>query len=119
MSPSQTIIRQAQQPLTTTDQKGRKLVVRQLTALDTLRLFKAAGPELSQNASWLSMAGLAFSLLEIDGVPVPQPTTEAQIEGIVDRLGDDGLTAIADMLEGSQVEHSSREQMGNSPGTLS
>ena len=119
MSPSQTIVHQAQKTLTTADQKGRKLVVRQLTALDTLRLFKAAGPELSQNTSWLSMAGLAFSLLEMDGVPVPQPMTEAQIEGIVDRLGDEGLAAIADVLERKQGEPISREQVGNSLGTLS
>src|SRR5690349_13722289 len=119
MSPSQTIIRQAQQTSTTTDQKGRKLVVRQLTALDTLRLLKAAGPELSQNASWLSMAGLAFSVVEIEGIPVPQPTTEAQIESIVDRLGDEGLTAVADMLEESQGAQLSREHVGNSLGTLS
>jgi len=58
MSPSQAIIRQAAETLTTTDKRGRKLMLRRPTSLDTLRLFKAAGPDLSQNASWLSMAGL-------------------------------------------------------------
>ena len=31
----------------------------------------------------------------IDDVPVPPPATEAQIEGLVARLGDEGLAAIA------------------------
>ena len=45
------------------------------------------------------MAGLAFSVLEIDGVPVPAPVTEAQIEGLIDRLGDEGLAAIANVIK--------------------
>jgi len=119
MSPSQTIVRYDRATFTATDEKGRKLLLRRLTALDTLRLFKAAGPELSQNAAWLSMAGLASSVLEIDGVPIPPPTTEAQVESLIDRLGDEELTAIADVLDESQAERISKEQVGNSPGTLS
>ena len=48
------------------------------------------------------MAGLAFSVLEIDGVPVPPPATEAQIESLIDRLGDEGLAAIADTVKDQQ-----------------
>jgi len=117
MSPAQTIVRWAQETFVATEKKGRKLLLRRLTALDTLRLFKAAGPDLSQNTSWLSMAGLAFSVLEIDGVPIPPPTTEAQIENVVDLLGDDGLVTVADLLDENQSEQT-KEQMGNSPGTL-
>ena len=42
MSPAQTIVRCAQETFVATDKKGRKLLLRRLTALDTLRLFKAA-----------------------------------------------------------------------------
>ncbi|WP_193540128.1 hypothetical protein [Rhodopila globiformis] len=119
MSPSQSVIGGSERIITAIDARGRKLTLRQLTSLDTLRLFKAAGPDLSQNTSWLSMAGLAFSVTEIDGVPIPRPTTETQIEGIVDRLGDEGLAAIADALEESQGEPPPREHVGNLPGTLS
>src|SRR4051812_18823427 len=86
MSPAQTIIHRAQETFSATDKRGRKLLLRRLTAF-TLRLFKAADPDLSQNTSWLSMAGLAFSVLEIDGVPIPPPTTESQIENVVDLVG--------------------------------
>nr|WP_294546314.1 hypothetical protein [uncultured Rhodopila sp.] len=101
------------------DKQGRKLLLRRLTALDTLRLFKAAGPVLAQNGPWLSMAGLAFSVLEIDGVPVPSPTTEPQIESLIERLGDDGLAAIATLLNEDASVPDAKEQVGNSRGTLS
>jgi hypothetical protein len=98
---------------------GRRLVVRRLTALDTLRLFKAAGPVLAQNEPWLSLAGLAFAVLELDGIPVPPPTTETQIESLIDRLGDDGLAAIADTIKDEDETVDPRSNVGNLPGTLS
>lgn len=80
------------------DTDGRTLTIRSLTALDKLRLFKAAGPTLSQNHLWLGMATLATSVTAIDDVPVPPPTSEAQIESLVSRLGDSGIAAIAKAL---------------------
>lgn len=119
MTPSQTILRDAAKVLTVVDQTGRRLSLRRLTALDTLRLFKAAGPVLSQNEPWLSMAGLAFSVLEIDGVPQPGPATEAQIEALIDRLGDAGLAAIADTIMEEPSETNIGPEVGNLPGTPS
>jgi hypothetical protein len=88
----------AQQSQTIQDSAGRKLAIRRLTALDRLRLFKAAGPTLAQNHLWLGMATLACSTSSIDDVPVPPPANEAQIEALVARLGDPGLAAIAQAL---------------------
>jgi hypothetical protein len=119
MTPSQTIIREAAGVLTTVDSKGRRLTLRRLTALDTLRLFKAAGPLLAQNEAWLSMAGLAFSILDIDGIPVPTPSTEPQIENLIERLGDEGLAAIADAIKLGQESPDAKTDVGNLPGTLS
>ncbi|MGD0103389.1 MAG: hypothetical protein ABSC06_05055 [Rhodopila sp.] len=94
-------------------------MLRRLTALDTLRLFKAAGPALAQNEPWLSMAGLVFSVLEIDGVPVPPPATESQIETLIDRLGEEGLAAIADTVKDEQEIPDEKSNVGNSLGTPS
>lgn len=117
MTPSQTIIADAVRTFTVSDASGRALLLRRPTALDTLRLFKAAGPELAQNDAWLAMAGLAFSVIEIAHVPVPAPTNEAQIEGIIDRLGDEGLAAIASALRTNEPNPTSDTDVGNSPGT--
>lgn len=119
MAPSQSIIREALKTFAVVDKNGRRLVLRNLTALDTLRLFKAAGPILSQNEAWLSMAGLAFSVLEIDGIPVPAPGTEPQIESLIDRLGDEGLAAIANTIKEQDEAPDSKQNVGNLPGILS
>ncbi len=97
-TPSSRLIAAALSAPTTTDARGRNIALRRLTALDKLRLFKAAGPVLSQNQHWLGMAVLAASVAAIDDVPVPQPVTEGQIESLVAQLGDDGIAAIADAL---------------------
>ncbi len=77
------------------DTEGRRIAVRQLTALDKLRIFKAAGSVLAHNQPWLGMAVLACSVTAIDDIPVPMPSNEQQIEGLVARLGDPGIAAVA------------------------
>ena len=119
MLPSQAIISESNQTYRTIDKKGRQLLLRRLTALDTLRLFKAAGPLLAQNEPWLSMAGLALSVMEIDNIPIPAPTTELQIESLIDRLGESGLAAIVDTIKEEDPTTDPRVAAGNSPGTPS
>lgn len=104
MSPSTSIIAAASAPFTVQDARGRQITLRRLTALDRLRLFKAAGPVLSQNQPWLGMAVLASSVTAIDDVPVPAPATEHQIEALVARLGDEGIAAIAAKLASLDAE---------------
>ncbi len=81
------------------DSQGRRLALRRMGALERLRLFKAAGPELSHNEPWLGMAILASSVTAIDDVPVPMPTSETHVENLVARLGDAGIAAVAAALE--------------------
>jgi hypothetical protein len=119
MIPSHTIVQNAIKTLIVVDKRGRHLLLRRLTALDTLRLFKAAGPVLAQNEPWLSMAGLAFSVVEIDGLPIPSPGTEPQIESLIDRLGDDGLVAVADAMKDGQETGELTPAVGNLHGTPS
>ena len=119
MTPSETVLHASINTQVTTDKNGRKLVLRRPTALDTLRLFKAAGPVLSHNEPWLAMASLASSVQAVDGVPVPTPTTEMQIEGIIERLGEDGLAAIANALDGDEKDTEIKAHVGNLLGTPS
>jgi len=100
-----------------TDAQGRRLELRRLSALDKLRLFKAAGPALAQNQPWLGMAVLACSVAAIDDVPVPLPHAEALIEGLVQRLGDDGISAVAAALATNFTPAELVENAGNSHGT--
>jgi hypothetical protein len=99
MSPSVTIVAAAATTETIIDGDGRRLTIRKLSALDRLRLFKAAGPLLAQNQPWLGMALVACSVAAMDDVPVPPPINEMQIEAMINRLGDAGIAAIAQTLQ--------------------
>jgi hypothetical protein len=99
MTPSASIVAAATATETVSDGDGRRLSLRRLTALDRLRLFKAAGPLLSQNQPWLGMALIASSVTSIDDVPIPPPSNEAQIEAMIGRLGDAGVAAVAQALQ--------------------
>lgn len=114
-SPSARLIAAANETLSLVDGEGRTISVRRLGALDKLRLFKAVGPQLAQNAPYLGMAMLAASVSAIDAVPIPWPTNEAQIEAIVSRLGDGGIAAIAAALVPDEMvePEALRDQAGN------
>ena len=96
------------------DAAGRRLLLRRLNALDRLRLFKAVGPVLAENAAYLGMAMLAASVASVDDVPVPMPGSEAQLEALVARLGDEGLDAVAERLARVPVDQEAlAQQAGN------
>lgn len=103
--------------LDVTDAQGRQLALRRLHAVDKLRLFKAVGAELAQNQPYLGMAMVACSVTAIDGVPVPVPVTEGQVEALISRLGDAGMTAAAQAMEPPPGDEMLRDDAGNSAGT--
>lgn len=79
---------------TVIDKAGRKIQLRKIGVLEQLRLFKALGPQLSLNDMYMSLAITAASAEAIDGVPLPFPGSEMMLEGVLERLGDDGVAAI-------------------------
>ena len=97
-TPSQAYVAAAQKTRDVVDVTGRILTIRRINTLDRLRLFKALGPSLADNDRYLGIACLAFAVTSIDGVPLPQPTNEAQLEAAIDRIGDAGIEAIAATL---------------------
>lgn len=103
MTPTARIVAAAGAGTSVTDALGRVLEVRRPGALDRLRLFKAVGPGLAENQRYVGYGMLAMCVSTIDGVPVPQPATEAQLEGLIDRLGDAGLAAVGRELAGAEA----------------
>lgn len=94
-TPSQEVIRSANATTIVTDAQGRKIGVRRLKTLDRMRLFELVGPENAMNDRYLGYATLAFSVVSIDGDPVPRPDKKMALEAIVQRLDDDGFNAVA------------------------
>lgn len=79
---------------TITDAKGRKLTLRKLTVLDQVRLLRAVGGDQARNQPYVEIVTMSASVAEIDGVPVPPPTNERQIDALVSKIGDDGFAAL-------------------------
>jgi hypothetical protein len=113
LTPTQAFVAAAQDVRDITDASGRILTIRRPTTLDRLHLFKAVGPALSANERYLGLAMLAFAVMAVDGVPLPRPTSEAQIDAAVDRIGDDGIRAVADTLNTSGDEDLAAAGPGN------
>src|ERR1700710_2611680 len=85
-TPSQSIIKAANQPTTLTDARGRSIGIKKMNPLDRLRLFEVIGPENSKNEQSAGYGALAFLVTSLDGEPVPRPSTKIQLEALVQRL---------------------------------
>ncbi|HUM08742.1 MAG TPA: hypothetical protein VLT37_07700 [Acidocella sp.] len=80
------------------DRGGRRIELRRVGVVEQLRLFKALGPDLSENRAYFGLAKLAAAVAMIDDVPVPIPASEAGIEAVLERLGEDGVEAVGAYL---------------------
>jgi hypothetical protein len=87
-----------------TDKAGRTLTLRRVGVLETLRLYKALGPELSVNEAYMGLAMIAASVAVLDGVPLPFPHGEAGVEASLERLGEDGAAAVAAAISPPKLE---------------
>ena len=85
----------ADKTATVTDDLGRVIKVKKLSALRRMQLFRAIGPEASENGQYLGHAALAASVVEFNGDAVPFPSSLAALEALVSRLDDEGLAAAA------------------------
>ncbi len=77
-----------------TDARGRKITVRELTGLEQLRMLRAIGPRQSGNSDYGYMVECIMMVVDVDGVPMPKPTTEAQIDAAMQRIGDDAMAGV-------------------------
>lgn len=94
-TPTQQIVNAATDEVSVIDVRGRKITTRKLRPLSRTRLFKLIGPDNSRNMPLLGYYSMAVSVTQIDGVAVVWPSKEIEIEALLDRLGDDGIDAVA------------------------
>ena len=76
------------------DAGGRTLIVRDLSALEDMRLLRAIGPYQSDNRPYVELVQMAASVRFIDGKPQVPLTGERQIDASVEALGDNGLAIL-------------------------
>ena len=87
------------------DARGRMLEVRALNSLETYRLMKAT--KATGGEGFFGMAAMAASVRSIDGHLEGFPGTEMQIESMIQRLGNEGLAAVAEALSAEKEEEQS------------
>jgi hypothetical protein len=92
-TPTQAIVAAARPVDVTLDPDGRKIVVRKMTPVEQFRFKKVIGRYMD-NAGYLMDAMMAASVRSVDGNPMPFPQSEADVEFILVRLGDDGWAAV-------------------------
>jgi hypothetical protein len=78
-----------------TDKAGRSISLRRVGVVETLRLYKVLGANLSLNPAYMGMAEVAASIEALDGIPIPFPDGEAAVEHILRRLGDDATDLVS------------------------
>ncbi|WP_435018494.1 hypothetical protein TA3x_000468 [Tundrisphaera sp. TA3] len=108
-TPSQSIVKAANQVLTVTDALGREIGIRKLNALDRIKMFEVVGSENSSNQAYMIYASAACHAASIDGEAVSRPATRLQLEALVKRLDEEGIEAI---LGGLQEQYAAKEAAG-------
>ncbi|GGH14870.1 hypothetical protein GCM10007036_14460 [Alsobacter metallidurans] len=114
-TPSQKIVKAADRRATATDDEGRVIEVKALTALDLYRLTKLLGAN-SANQQALNIAMSACSVTAIDGERITPPNSEREIEAMIQRLDFHGLQAATIALVQLQIPTLAevKDQAGNS-----
>lgn len=116
-TPTTAIVASGKRIVETIDALGRRIKVKFITPRERMMLSKCLGPELAKNEVYLGYATLAWAVVELDNgsgedpriMPMVKPS---EVEYLVDRLGDEGLTAVglvykehfADLLRGVDVD---------------
>lgn len=118
-TPSQAIVKQANQLVYVTDARGRKLGLRQIPFLEEFRVLEAIGPERAANTTYLRAVNFLLYLAEIDGEPIEIPRSHIQIEALIQRAGREGYAAITEGIEKhfAADKESQEKKIKNSPGT--
>lgn len=78
-----------------TDELGRKIGVRWLGPLQRTSLSRIVGSEDAENLGVMNNYLPAFAVAEIDGNPVPPPTSRLELDAILAKLDDEGILAAA------------------------
>src|SRR4051812_46570821 len=82
--------------VTVKDERGRSIEVRRIRTLDRMKILELIGSDNSMNSHYLSFATLAYSVVSIDGTPIPVSKSKLALEAVVQQLDDDGFAAVAD-----------------------
>ncbi|WP_298291420.1 hypothetical protein [Thiomonas sp.] len=86
-----------QAEITVDTRDGKKLTLKRPNVLVQYRLVAALG-DLAENRVYLSMTLPLIYVAAIDGEQVLQPSSRREVEGLIQRLGEDGMAAVVEAI---------------------
>lgn len=92
-TPSEELVKQAAGEYQITDARGRRITLKKPGVLGQFRLVKILG-ESAQNQVYVGMVLPLIFVSEIDGEPVHFPQSEREVDALIQRLDEDGITAV-------------------------
>ena len=115
IAPSQAIILDANRIEYVVDGLGRRLGVKRISASLRRKVLKALTAESGEKGQLFVMGATACCCVSIDGDLIPFPTTELQVDALIDRLEQEGLNAVSTTLA---VKFSPPKKEGDSKDEL-
>ena len=92
-TPSAELIAEATRPVTMQDPRGRVITLRRPGVLAQYRLIEALGPTAS-NEVYVRMCMPLLYVGSIDELEITPMTLKAEVEALIQRLGEDGVEAV-------------------------
>lgn len=92
-TPSEEIIKSANQVIDVTDARGRIIKVKRVGILRKLGLYEILG-ELANNALYLAHVMPLLAIVSIDGVNAPALASKLEMEAYLSQVEEDGLRAV-------------------------
>lgn len=93
-TPTQAVVAEANRVAYVTDKLGRRIGITRVSASLRRKVLRVMNGEDGDKPQLFIMALAAACVVEIDGVRVPFPTSEAALDALIDRLEQEGLAAV-------------------------
>jgi len=92
-TPSEEVVQKAVADVTITDPRGRAITLKKPGVLAQFRLIEALG-DTAKNEVYMGMVLPLIFISAIDGEAIFTPTRKSEIEALIQRLDEDGVTAV-------------------------
>lgn len=98
-TPTQAVVQDANAVAYGTDARGRKIGVKRFSRFTRRQVAKVISAETAEKPIVMQDYFVAACCVELNGQPIAFPPTETQFEHLCQSLDDDGLVAIAQILD--------------------
>jgi len=93
-SPSEEMVKKAREEVLAEDANGHIITLRKPGVLAQFRMVEMLG-QTAENQTYMGMVFPIMYVSAIDGEPVASPSTKRELEALIQRLDEEGISAVA------------------------